>query len=105
MKTCEHCGKTYEPQRSSSKYCSDNCRVKANREEKRATRLNLDKNKVERMVTLLKVKIDRFSGDIDVMKQNSQIVTTDEAKRAYRDMIREKTDILSELNALWECLE
>ena len=31
MAICEHCNKAYEAKRASSRYCSDKCRVSANR--------------------------------------------------------------------------
>lgn len=31
MKLCEHCGNEYEPKRSTSKFCSDRCRVRHHR--------------------------------------------------------------------------
>ena len=35
--TCSNCGKQYQPKRGTSKFCSDACRVKSHKQEKKAT--------------------------------------------------------------------
>lgn len=33
--TCQYCGKTFEASRQSAKFCSDNCRAKSHKKQKR----------------------------------------------------------------------
>lgn len=105
MNICQHCGNTYEAERVTSKFCGDKCRVKAYRESKRETRLNLDTKKVEFMVALLRTKIKVISDDIAHLKELQAISKVESTVKVYGDMIRERNDILRELVALNECLD
>jgi hypothetical protein len=104
MNKCQNCGKKYQASRSSSKFCSDVCRVKANRKAKRAVRIDLDKDKVDTMVKLLKSKIDALSDDIVLAREMIRDAKDEQSKTVWQHLLIRYDYTKNELQSLWDCL-
>lgn len=50
---CKQCGKSYEAQRSSRKFCSDACRLKHNRAHKSGVHIDVEIQKIRASLYLL----------------------------------------------------
>lgn len=68
---CQFCGKTYEAQRKSSKFCSDKCRLKSSRERVSSVHADLELYKIRgsllRLENLTDDEIMKHSFDFEQM--------------------------------------
>jgi len=73
---CKYCGSVYTAQRKTSKYCSDKCRLKANRQRDNSvnTELEIDKacDAIDRLLNLSDERLLHDASYIEVVYQRAK---------------------------------
>lgn len=82
---CKFCGRSYEAQRTTSKFCSDACRLKANRAHRSGVHIDLEIQKIRASLHLLEnlsddeitgysFEFQQLFGQLDKLRERRQAI-------------------------------